>query len=936
MVRPEAAARALLVLLSLAAPLAAATPDPFAECAAAVWASSGSVDAYRCYWVQSRQNRAAEARRHLERILAAEPANYAARLYLARIHGDQGHDEAEPLYARAIAGFTALGDRRGEVFARLGLVLLLGRRGRSAEADRELAAASRAAEAAGDRELQAWVRAEQGWQAFRAGDFGNAGRLFKELEREVFPDGAPALRAQCLSGLGGVSQETGRFAEAFEYTRRQADLCHQAGDFYDEARARGNLVLGAFRLSLTGEMERDEIVALARSALRAARAGGNRGTEARAELYLGDLTTGLEAREHYRRGLAISRETREIAGLILGLRGGALSLVETAPREPAEARRLADAAVELARGSPFYSAIARLARARVAALVDSREAALAAALDALDAVEAIRDLQSDELVRARVFGLWTFAYHRAAGYLLTQPRVPPADLALAFAIGERMRARVLLDELDAARASTVAAPAAELKQRRAALLEQIGAAQRTLLRLGLPDEQRRRALAELERLELAEQRVRADYARAHPDYAALRQPRLATLGEVQEALAPDQGLLAFEVAGRYDVDNRTTERGSWLWAVTREGVRFYPIPDREGLEPLVSPYLGLLQRRDGAEVTGAVRLHQALLAPALRELPPDVRRLVIVPDSLLHRLPFTTLRAEPAAEPVAARYEVAVAPSATLWLRFQREVGPVGAAPVLALADPSLPDGAGAPAGEGSGPAARPGPGWEPLPHARLEAQDVVRRLGGASRILLGHEASEAFLKRSALRRFAVLHFATHALVDESHPERSAILLAPGAPGEDGLLQIRDVVGLDLGGSAVVLSACRTAGGELLEGEGVMGLARGFFQAGVPTVVGSLWPLRDDDGARLFGAFYRHLAEGKSAAGALAAAQRERLASGAPAAAWAGVVVLGNGDFVPFPGRVRRVPAGLWTGLAAAATGAAAALLVFRRSRRKR
>jgi hypothetical protein len=203
--------------------------------------------------------------------------------------------------------------------------------------------------------------------------------------------------------------------------------------------------------------------------------------------------------------------------------------------------------------------------------------------------------------------------------------------------------------------------------------------------------------------------------------------------------------------------------------------------------------------------------------------------------------------------------------------------------------------------------------------------------------VLLGEEASEAFVKQQDLRRFAVLHFATHALVDEENPERSAILLAPGAAGEDGLLQIREVVGLGLGGCVVVLSACRSAGGALLEGEGVMGLARAFFQAGVPTVVGSLWPLRDDDGARLFEAFYRHLAAGRSAAGALAAAQRERLADGAPAAAWAGVVVLGNGDFVPFPdGVTRRPPAALWPGLAGAAAGAGLAFLAWRRRRRHR
>jgi hypothetical protein len=81
-----------------------------------------------------------------------------------------------------------------------------------------------------------------------------------------------------------------------------------------------------------------------------------------------------------------------------------------------------------------------------------------------------------------------------------------------------------------------------------------------------------------------------------------------------------------------------------------------------------------------------------------------------------------------------------------------------------------------------------------------------------------------------------------------------------------------------------------------------MGLARAFFQAGAHTVVASLWPVRDDDGAALFDRFYAHLAQGRSVAEALRAAQRDRIADGASAYAWAGLVVLGDGGLVPLPG----------------------------------
>jgi CHAT domain-containing protein len=139
-------------------------------------------------------------------------------------------------------------------------------------------------------------------------------------------------------------------------------------------------------------------------------------------------------------------------------------------------------------------------------------------------------------------------------------------------------------------------------------------------------------------------------------------------------------------------------------------------------------------------------------------------------------------------------------------------------------------------------------------------------------------------------------------VTDETDPDRSGVLLAPGAANQDGLLQIREIVDLDLSGRVVVLSACSSSTGALLRGGGVMSLARAFFQAGAHTVVASLWRLRDDEAAAFFERFYRHLGQGASVAAALQDAQRDLLAKGAPAAAWAGLVALGDGDLVPLPG----------------------------------
>ena len=152
------------------------------------------------------------------------------------------------------------------------------------------------------------------------------------------------------------------------------------------------------------------------------------------------------------------------------------------------------------------------------------------------------------------------------------------------------------------------------------------------------------------------------------------------------------------------------------------------------------------------------------------------------------------------------------------------------------------------------------------LPHAREESRAIAHHVAGAD-VLIGATASERAVKARDLRTYDVLHFAAHAVADEAHPERSAVLLAPGGSAEDGLLQAREIAALDIEGSIVVLSACQTAAGAVLSGEGVLSLARAFFEGGAHAVIGTRWPLRDADAAVLFDTFYRHLARGRVAVG---------------------------------------------------------------------
>ena len=211
-----------------------------------------------------------------------------------------------------------------------------------------------------------------------------------------------------------------------------------------------------------------------------------------------------------------------------------------------------------------------------------------------------------------------------------------------------------------------------------------------------------------------------------------------------------------------------------------------------------------------------------------------------------------------------------------------------------------------------------------------MEARALAGALGKGSEARVGVEASEAGLKSASLESYRVVHFATHAVVDAKHPERSAVVLHAGSEDEDGLLQMREIVDLELRGALVLLSACESGAGETLAGEGALSLAHAFFQAGARTVVAGLGPLRDDETARLVSEMAERLGRGESAGDALAGAQRALIAEGAPAAAWSGLVLLG--DHTLRVAEPARIPRG--AGLLALLAAVVLAVVVLRRRRK--
>jgi CHAT domain-containing protein len=183
------------------------------------------------------------------------------------------------------------------------------------------------------------------------------------------------------------------------------------------------------------------------------------------------------------------------------------------------------------------------------------------------------------------------------------------------------------------------------------------------------------------------------------------------------------------------------------------------------------------------------------------------------------------------------------------------------------------------------------------IPFSASEAQAIERYAGNGSRIYTGVEASENRIKNEQLDRFRVLHFATHGLISQRMPGRSALVLTPG-DAEDGFLQVREIYHLKLQSDLVVLSACQTARGQVLGGDGVRGLAQAFLHAGARSVLASLWDVNDQRTALFMETFYRHLADQKSKAEALRATKLELVQNDATSAPryWAAFILIGEAD----------------------------------------
>lgn len=604
--------------------------------------------------------------------------------------------------------------------------------------------------------------------------------------------------------------------------------------------------------------------------------------EVQARLLLGKLLEGADGRVELDRAL----ELAEARGLEEDAFRISAAIVRVEARtDPVAGSKVFEQARQRIRGEGPWSLYGWQAELEIAWLSASRAEALSFTTDLLARVEEHRQRQAGSVsTQMAFFSIWVDAYRRAIGYVLETDQ-DSASLELAFAWSERMRARSLAEQV-AVRTGSPEGPQAQ--EPTDVKLEQLRQDIGHLQWQALIEPCGSRAVAsplspELIRLLLDEEALVWRRTQGG-ESTSLPAPYTAGLVEVQEALREDEALLVFLVGHETD-HYGAFAGGSHLLLVTRHDVTPHRLHPRPDLADETSLLLGSIRARRSRDALLVPSLYGQLSA-ILGDVSDKVRRLIVLADGPLHSLPLSLVEVE--GRPLLERFEVVLAPSATLWLRWRLEPGLVQEGALL-VADPDL--------GQTSVPCAAAEKVRSSLRFARREARAFRRAFGSGGQVLTGEQASERRLKTDGLAGVGLVSFAAHSLIADRDPRLSGIVLVGEGAVDDGLLQSREIAGLDFEHKAILLSACQSAAGQVVQGEGLLSLARAFFAGGASAVVGTLWPVRDDEAAALFSEIYRRLARGSPLGEAVREAQLEGFRNGAPPEAWAGVVLLGDADW---------------------------------------
>lgn len=389
-------------------------------------------------------------------------------------------------------------------------------------------------------------------------------------------------------------------------------------------------------------------------------------------------------------------------------------------------------------------------------------------------------------------------------------------------------------------------------------------------------------------------------ADAAQELRALRAAILEKEAVAGDARKDEVGRLEAPGPGEMVLTYWLDEEGSWLWAWNDKGLRVALLPGRERILRESEAFrTAVAENRREIRETGERLL--GMLLGGLRTECLRARSWDVVADEGLFGVPFAALPVGDGTY-LTEKVELRLVPNA---LRRNGKVE--RSRRFLAVADPIF-----------NAADDRRKAGWfwpravhavgaatalPRLPGTKREAEaarETWRRKGYETAIQLGEGSSEeAVLAKLGEWQPGIIHLATHTVTPADDRARPRLALSLRPDGSPGLLTAEDIAAIPMRAELVVMSACRSTGGETARGAGLLGLTRAWLTGGARQVVATLWPVADESTA-FFEEFYKRLAkeDGESALPAAAALRQAQIAclraggSGAEPRSWAGHVLL--------------------------------------------
>ena len=744
------------------------------------------------------------------------------------------------------------------------------------------------------------------------GDYRRAADNYQQMMKLVESLGHKEGIAVLSIRLGDIHYYQGNFPQALSYYQRSVDL-------YEKLRSREDIAHPLLRMGDVYFAQNDNTRALEyyQRSLKICEQTFDKGgatflLNRIAEVYAAQDRY-EEADEFYRRSLKLQEELgiKSITATTLNGMGS----IRYRQGNYGEAANLSARAAELAKGGHapevLWKTLTSLGQAyRSLKQVDRAQQSFDQAIAVLEKMRG--QLVGSERDQQLFFENKTVPYVEMVDLLIAQNKVTEA-----FHYAEMAKGRMLLDVLRQGRSDiswTMTVEERDHEKQLNAAITALSSQRRKEISLRQPDKSRLAILdTQLQKARLEYEAYETRIYAAHPDLTASRggsEP--LSLNEAGALINDSQTALMEYVV---------TQNRTYLFVLTNpnstDPVRLKVYSIAISARELATRVADFRQRLAGnsADFKETSRsLYDLLLQPAQAEL--DGREAIyIVPSEGLWELPFQALLSgsnkyvledhalsyTPSLSVLREMKKKAVAQRVTgrngnsdgLLTKASASVSP-SLVRLLAIGNPSL-----------SGTVSRLGltrseVSFDSLPQAETEVKTIGEIYGAdASTILIGNAAREETFKAKA-PNYPVLHFAAHGVLDDANPLYSRLLLATESDSEDGFLEAREIMKLDLHADLAVLSACQTARGQVGSGEGLIGMSWALFIAGTSTTVASQWKVDSASTARLMIEFHRNLQSEKGRSGPAEALRKAAIKLMADPKYrhpffWSGFLVVGNG-----------------------------------------